>query len=137
MEGRHLAGLTVRLGEGASPADYQRLPSLMHTGPESAARTPPHHDAIVWGDTMRCVDENQWQAFRRRAQMRTNRQMALILLPFGILIFVLKITEPMNYPAGDLRNEMTFRIAFYGLGIVVFMIGMVASIRWLIRDRQR
>jgi hypothetical protein len=32
---------------------------------------------------------------------------------------------------------MAFRIAFYGLGIVVFMIGMVASIRWLIRDRQR
>jgi hypothetical protein len=85
---------------------------------------------------MPLVDESQWKAFRRRAQMRTSRQMAVILCPFGILISVLKITEPMNYPAGDIRNDLTFRLAFYGLGIAFFIVGMVASIRWLIRDRQ-
>jgi len=94
-------------------------------------------DAIVAGDTMPLMHESQWKTLRRRAQTRTSRQMALILLPFAILIFVLKITERMNYPGGDLRNEMTFRIAFYGVGILVFILGMVASVRWLIRDRQR
>ena len=86
---------------------------------------------------MPIVDENQWKAFRRRAQMRTSRQMALILCPFGIFILTLKILESMDYPAGDIRNSLVFRLSLYGLLILVLgaVIGMAA--RWPLADRRR
>ena len=63
--------------------------------------------------------------------------MALIICPFGILIAVLKILEPMDYPAGDIRNSIEWRLVFYGAIIIVAALGIVASARWLLADRRR
>jgi hypothetical protein len=97
----------------------------------------PHHDAIVGRDTIADVDESQWKAFRRLVRTRAARQAALILIPFLIAILVLKITEPTDYPAGDVRNDMAFRIGLYGLGIALLILILVVSIRGLLADRQR
>ena len=83
------------------------------------------------------MDDRAWAEFRTRLRTRTSRQMALIICPFGILIAVLKILEPMDYPAGDIRNSIEWRLVFYGAIIVVAALGIVASARWLLADRQR
>jgi hypothetical protein len=63
--------------------------------------------------------------------------MALIICPFIILIAVLKILEPMDYPVGDARNSIVFRLVFYGAFIAFAVLGIIASARWLLADRRR
>ena len=62
--------------------------------------------------------------------------MALILCPFVLAVSILKIIEPMDYPVGDLRNEIIFRLVFYGFFVAVTTVGFVASLRWLLNDRR-
>jgi hypothetical protein len=62
--------------------------------------------------------------------------MAVILCPFLAIGAVMKIFEPTNYPAGDLRNEMAFRLVFYGAFITFFTIGFALSLRWLLNDHR-
>jgi hypothetical protein len=83
------------------------------------------------------VDDKYWAEFRKRARTRTSRQMALLICPFMVVIAVLKLVEPMDYPIGDVRNSITFRLIFYGLFIGFAVVGFVASVRWLIADRRR
>ena len=83
------------------------------------------------------MDDRAWAEFRARLRTRTSRQMALIICPFIILIAVLKILQPMDYPVGDARNSIVFRLVFYGLFIAFAVLGIVASARWLLADRRR
>ena len=83
------------------------------------------------------MDEQDWVAFRKHARTRTSRQMALIICPFIVILAVVKIAEPMDYPVGDLRDSIEFRLVFYGLFIVFALAGLVASARWLLADRHR
>jgi hypothetical protein len=62
--------------------------------------------------------------------------MGLIIGPFVAIVAALKIIEPMTYPAGDIRNEMAFRLIFYGAFIAVGTIGFLLSLRWLLNDRR-
>jgi hypothetical protein len=62
--------------------------------------------------------------------------MAVILCPFLAIGAVIKIMEPTNYPTGDLRNELAFRLAFYGAFIVFATAGFVLSLRWLLMVRR-
>jgi hypothetical protein len=63
--------------------------------------------------------------------------MSFLIAPLGILVLIVKILEPMNYPAGDIRNNVEFRLAFYGLWIAFLVAAMVAAARWLRADRRR
>ena len=63
--------------------------------------------------------------------------MALITCAFIIAIAVYKFLEPMDYPAGDMRNSILFRLAVYGLALVFAVVGAVSSARWLLADRRR
>ena len=83
------------------------------------------------------MDERYWREFRARVRRRANSQGALILCPFGIVIAILKILEPMYSPAGDIRNDTLFRLAFYGGAIAFFAVVFAVSVRWLIMDRRR
>jgi hypothetical protein len=83
------------------------------------------------------MDEKYWREFRARARKRTSMQMALLLSPFAIVVVIVKILEPMVYPAGDIRNSIEFRLAFYGLWIALLLGLMVAAARWLRADRRR
>ena len=82
------------------------------------------------------MDEQYWRKFRARARKRASCQGMLLLGPFGILVAVLKILEPMGYPPGDIRNSIEFRLAFYGLVIGLFLALMVHAARWLRADRR-
>lgn len=82
-------------------------------------------------------DETYWRELRKRLRERTNRQMGLILCPFVAVVSVLKIVEPMDYPTGDFRNELMFRLVFYGVFIAVCVVGFVAAVRWLMADQRR
>jgi hypothetical protein len=63
--------------------------------------------------------------------------MALITCGFIIAIAVYKFLEPLDYPAGDMRNSIPFRLAVYGLALVFALVGIVSSARWLLADRRR
>lgn len=63
--------------------------------------------------------------------------MALITCAFIIGIALIKLLEPMGYPAGDMRNSILFRLAVYGLALVFALVGIVSSARWLLADRRR
>jgi hypothetical protein len=83
-------------------------------------------------------DADYWRAFRVRARRRASSQVLLFLIgPIGIVVAILRMLEPMGYPAGDLRNSIEFRLLTYGLAIA-FDIGlMVLSARWLLADHSR
>ena len=83
------------------------------------------------------MNEQDWVAFRKHARTRTSRQMALIICPFIVILALVKIAEPMDYPVGDLRNSIEFRLAFYGLFVVFALAAIIASARWLLSDRRR
>ena len=83
------------------------------------------------------MDEHYWRDFRARARKRTSMQMVFFVAPFGIFITILKILEPMDYPAGDIRNSIEWRVAFYGLAIVLLILLMVHASRWLRADRRK
>jgi hypothetical protein len=63
-------------------------------------------------------------------------QMMLVIGPIGIAVAVIKILEPVTYPAGDIRNSLDFRLLFYGAAIVFLLTLMVVAARWLQNDRR-
>ena len=63
--------------------------------------------------------------------------MALIICPIVVLVAVLKILEPVDYAVGDVRNSIEFRLVVYGLFITFAVLGIIASVRWLLADRRR
>jgi hypothetical protein len=82
------------------------------------------------------MDDRAWAEFRARLRTRTGRQMAMIICPFVIVTAVLKILEPMDYPVGDVRTSIEFRLVFYGAFILVAVVAIIASARWLLADRR-
>ena len=74
---------------------------------------------------------------RARAKSRTSHLMAVLTCAFIIAIAVYKLLEPMDYPAGDMRNSILFRLGVYGLAMVFSIFGLVSSARWLLADRRR
>lgn len=84
------------------------------------------------------MDEGYWRDFRAKARKRTSMKMLLLIAPLGIIVAILKILGPMDYPAGDIRNSIEFRLVFYGLWIVIDLIFIAVASRWLRADgRQR
>jgi hypothetical protein len=80
------------------------------------------------------MDEQGWSDYRKRLRTRTSRQLLLIIAPVSVLVAVFKILEPMDYPAGDIRNSIEFRFVVYGLVIAIAVAMAVAAVRWLRAD---
>lgn len=82
------------------------------------------------------MDERDWAAYRKRLRTRTACQMAVVIGPFVGLAGVLKLVTPTDYPVGDFRSSVEFRLLFYGLFIAFALAMTVAAVRWLRADRQ-
>jgi len=84
------------------------------------------------------VDEEYWAAYRKRVRERVARQGFLFVLgPVFIVGALLAIVAPIDYPPGDIRGEVVFQVASAGLLAAFAIITMVASARWLLRDRRK
>jgi len=83
------------------------------------------------------MDEQYWAAYRKRARRRANAQMSLVVGPLVILTTVLWFFSLMDHPAGDLRDNIVFRLVSCGLMIGFVLTGLVVSVRWLLADRDR
>ena len=82
------------------------------------------------------MDEQDWAAYRKRLRTRAGRQMLAIISPLVVLVSVLKILAPMDYPVDDIRNSLEFRLLLYGLFVAFAVAALVASVRWLLTDRR-
>jgi hypothetical protein len=84
------------------------------------------------------VDDKYWAAYRKHARERAARQGFLFVIG-QVLIFgaLLGIVAPIDHPPGDIRGDVVFRVLTLGALIVFAILGMVASTRWLLRDRQK
>ena len=84
------------------------------------------------------MDDEYWAAYRRRLRERAARQGFLLFIgPVIIVGAVLGIVAPIDHPPSDIRGDLAFRVATLGLLITFASLGMVASARWLLRDRHR
>lgn len=81
------------------------------------------------------MTEPDWDAFRRRARQRAAAQMALLVGPVILLAAIVKALGPHDYPAGDMRNEPAFWIAFAVVALLLVGALMAGSIRLLRRGR--
>jgi hypothetical protein len=80
------------------------------------------------------LDERYWANFRARARERVGAQMGLPICAVMIFVAILKIVEPMDYPAGDLRNSIEFRVVLYGALIILGSAFAIRGLRALIGD---
>lgn len=83
------------------------------------------------------MDEHYWRDFRARVRKRASTQMMLLIAPALVVLAILKILEPMDYPSGDIRNSIEFRLVFYGLWIAVMVGAFIAGVRWLRADSRK
>jgi hypothetical protein len=83
------------------------------------------------------VDDEYWAAYRRRLKERVGHQGFLIIGAIIILGAVLGLMLPIDYPAGDIRGDFAFRVISLGALITFAVIGIVASVRWLMADRKK
>jgi len=79
------------------------------------------------------MKEPDWEQVRRRARRRSGAMMALILGPIVLIVWAIKILEPHDYPAGDIRNEPLFWTVAAVVALVVIGALMAGSIRELRR----
>jgi hypothetical protein len=82
------------------------------------------------------MDEQDWEAYRKRLRTRVSCQMLLVIGPLVALVAVVKIVFPTDYPVGDIRNMVEFRVLFYGLFGAFGVAITVAAVRWLRADRR-
>jgi hypothetical protein len=83
------------------------------------------------------VDEFDWVAYRKRVRRRASSYGAFILCPVFILMAVLSFMSPVDYPVGDIRGTIAFRLITSAVLVTVGVGGMVVSARWLLADRQK
>jgi hypothetical protein len=79
------------------------------------------------------IDEEYWRRYRERAQRRAGATGLLVIGPLGILVAIMLILAPMDYPIGDLRNDLGFRLGVYGTFIAFDLVLINGSVR-LLRD---
>lgn len=74
-------------------------------------------------------------AARQRIKRRSGAWMSLVIGPFILLLAALKIMEPHDYPAGDVRNEPLFWILTGLLAVGLVAVLVIGSIRLLTRGQ--
>lgn len=83
-------------------------------------------------------EEPDWNAYRARVRGRAQRQFSAIVASavfiVGLFVVVARVLAPQDYPAGDFRNDLLFRLGFGGFLLVLTGTLLVATIRRLLRD---
>jgi hypothetical protein len=80
-------------------------------------------------------DENYWLAYKARERKRWSARFLLFVIgPVTILISILKVIDPINYPPGDLRNAWEFRLLVFGGFVVLGLALIIGAFRWLRAD---
>jgi hypothetical protein len=77
------------------------------------------------------MTEPDWEEVRRRARRRAAATMALIVGPIVLFVAAIKIFQPHDYPAGDMRNEPMFWVLAGLVTLVPIGALMVGSVREL------
>jgi len=79
-----------------------------------------------------------WTAYRARVRGRAQRQfnavIASVIFVGALFVVVARVLAPQDYPAGDIRNDLLFRLAFGAFFLVVSASLLVATIRRLRRE---
>ena len=82
--------------------------------------------------------EPDWNEYRARIRGRAQRQfsaiIASVIFVVGLFVVVARTLAPQDYPVGDIRNDLFFRLGFGGFLLVMTGSLLVATIRRLRRD---
>jgi hypothetical protein len=82
--------------------------------------------------------EPDWNAYRARVRGRAQRQfnaiIASVIFVGGLFVVVVRVLAPQDYPVGDFRNDLLFRLGFGGFLLVMTGSLLVATIQRLRRD---
>lgn len=82
--------------------------------------------------------EPDWVAYRERVRDRAQRQfsavLAVVIFTVGLLVVGLELVAPTDYPTGDVRNELWFRLAFGAFLLGVGGAVLVGSL-WRLRRK--
>lgn len=82
--------------------------------------------------------EPDWAAYRSRIRERERRRAAaaaLVVVFVGtVIVSVGRTLAPQDYPAGDIRNEIVFRLALAAFFLVFIGAMLVGALRRLRRD---
>jgi hypothetical protein len=82
--------------------------------------------------------EPDWDEYRARVRGRAQRQFNAIIVSVifvGALIVVVgRVLAPQDYPVGDFRNELLFRLGFGGILLIITGSVLVGTLRRLRRD---
>lgn len=70
---------------------------------------------------------------RERIKRRSGAWMSLVVGPFILLGTALKVFEPHDYPAGDLRNDPLFWAVLAAFAVLLVGTMMIGSVRALLR----
>lgn len=82
--------------------------------------------------------EPDWDAYRRAYRDKISRRfsavLAFVIAAVGVFVIVVRVLAPQDYPAGDFRNDMGFRLAFAGFFLVLIATMLVGVLRRLRSD---
>jgi hypothetical protein len=112
------------------------MPNRASTG--LATRTSEAHARFGLMNDDRKPAEPDWNAYRARVRGRAQRQFSAVIASavfiVGLFVVVARVLAPQDYPVGDFRNDMVFRLGFGGFLLVLTGSLLVATIRRLRRD---
>ena len=80
-------------------------------------------------------EEPDWDAYRKAYREKLGRRfsagVALVIAVVGVFVIVVKVLAPQDYPAGDIRNELVFRLALSGFFFALICFAVVGTQRAL------
>jgi uncharacterized membrane protein YozB (DUF420 family) len=79
------------------------------------------------------MNEQDWEAFRRRARRRSGAMMVLIVGPVILFVVAVTVFRPHHFPAGDIRNEPLFWIVAAIIAVAFIGTLIAGSVRELRR----
>lgn len=83
-------------------------------------------------------EEPDWEAYRARIRERGRRRAAAsalaIVFAGAIFVVVVRVVAPQDYPSGDIRNEIGFRLALAAFFLVLIGTMLIGALRRLRRD---
>lgn len=71
------------------------------------------------------------KAYREKLGRRFSAGVALVIAVVGVFVIVVKVLAPQDYPSGDIRNELVFRLALSGFFLVLICLAVVGTLRAL------
>jgi hypothetical protein len=81
-------------------------------------------------------DERYWREFRASSRKHAGAQILLVIGFVGIAVCILRMLDPMSYPAGDERNTLGFTLLSNGVGILMFVILIALAVHVLRTGRR-